>query len=472
MAKKYPLFINGRWALKKDTYRVINPFDDSTAGFLSKPGKKDIEEAVSSAEKGFFEIKRLHAYERCDILNKTAAIIESMAPKIAETISMEAGKAYKYSLIEVERAVNLFKFAAEEAKRIHGETVPLDILKGFENKIAFYTRVPVGVVAAITPFNFPLNLPAHKIAPAIATGNSVVFKPSVNGSITAYLLVKALTLAGLPVNSINLLYGDRDTGEKIVSDERIRMISFTGSPKAGKEIMKIGGLKKYTMELGSNSALIIDKTANIAGAARKAVIGAFYNSGQVCVSLQRIYVHRDIEEAFTAEFIKETKKLKTGNPLDGRTDIGPLINPDSRERIIFWMEEALRGGAKIISGGDFNGNIMKPTVFSNISHKMKISCLEVFAPVVSIVNFSEIREAVGYVNDSMYGLQAGIYTNDIKNALYCVKNIDVGGVLINDIPTTRADHQPYGGVKESGIGREGIRYAMEEMTDLKFISFS
>ena len=250
------------------------------------------------------------------------------------------------------------------------------------------------------------------------------------------------------------------------------MVSFTGSPKVGREIMSKGGLKKYTMELGSNSALIVDKSANILESARKAVIGAFYNSGQVCISLQRIYVHKDIEREFLEHFIKETKKLKIGDPLDESTDIGPIISSESKQRITEWAEEAVKEGAKIELGGDFNGNIMNPTIFSGVTEKMKISCLEVFAPIVSTVPFKDMQDAVRMVNDSIYGLQAGIYTNDLKNALYFVKHIDTGGVLINDIPTARADHQPYGGVKESGIGREGVKYALEEMTELKFISFS
>ena len=472
MLKNYPLFINGQWLEKKETYEIINPFNGEVAALLSKPDKSDVEAAVVSAEKGFHRMKNLHTYERFDILEKTGDILKRDSKDIAHYISLEAGKAYKYSLIETQRVVNIFKYAAEEAKRIHGETVPMDIVKGFENRTSFYLRVPVGVIAAITPFNFPVNLPAHKIAPAIAAGNSVVFKPSINGSITAYFLVRALLEAGLPENAVNLLYGDKDTGEAIVASEKIRMISFTGSPKVGREIMSKGGLKKYAMELGSNSALVVDKSANILEASRKAVIGAFYNSGQVCISLQRIYAHKDIEKEFLEYFIKETKKLKIGDPLDESTDIGPIISSESKQRIIGWVKEAVKEGAKIELGGDFNGNLMNPTIFSGVADKMKISCLEVFAPVVSIIPFNDLTEAVRMVNDSIYGLQAGIYTNDLKNALYFVKHIDAGGVLINDIPTARADHQPYGGVKESGIGREGVKYAIEEMTELKFVSFS
>lgn len=471
MLKNYPLFINGEWVEKQETYDLINPFNNEVVGLLSKPDKIDIELAVSSAEKGFFKMKNLHTYERFEILERTGKILELNSKEIARFISLEVGKAFKYSLIETQRVVNIFKFAAEEAKRMHGETVPMDVARGFENKIAFYMRIPIGIIAAITPFNFPVNLPAHKIAPAIAAGNSIIFKPSINGSIAAHYLVGALIEAGLPKEAINLLHGDKDTGEAIIANEKIRMISFTGSPKAGREIMAKGGLKKYTMELGSNSALIVDKSANIIEAAKKAVIGSFYNSGQVCISLQRIYAHKDIEKDFTYHFIKEAKKLKIGNPMDENTDIGPVINLKAKQRIIQWVEEAVKEGAKVELGGDFNGNIMSPTVFSNVNPRMKISCLEVFAPIVSVVSFSEITEAVHFVNDSIYGLQAGVYTNDIKNALYCIKHIDVGGILINDIPTTRADHQPYGGVKESGFGREGIKYALEEMTDLKFISF-
>ena len=472
MEKKYPLFINGKWIEKDDFYEDINPYSGKIEALLSKPDKKDITLAIDSLQEGFIQMKNLHAYERAEILERTASNLEKNSKEIAHFITLEVGKAFKYSLVEANRVVNVFKFAAEEAKRLHGETIPMDAVKGYENKIAFYTRVPVGIIAAITPFNFPINLPAHKIAPAIAAGNAIVFKPSINGSITAYYLVKALIESGLPEKAICLLYGDKDTGESITTNEKIRMISFTGSPNAGREIMAKGGLKKYTMELGSNSALIIDKTANIIEAAKKSVIGSFYNSGQVCISLQRIYVHKDVEQSFTEHFVKETKKLKIGDPLDKDTDIGPIINRDAKERIISWRKEAVSDGAKIEIGGNFDGNILEPTIFSNVHQKMKISCLEAFAPIVSIVSFDDIKEAVDYVNDSIYGLQAGVYTNDMKNAMYCIKHIDAGGVLINDIPTTRADHQPYGGVKESGFGREGVKYAAEEMTELKFISFS
>ncbi len=472
MIKKYPLFINGKWIDKDDFYEDVNPFSGEIEAYLSKPDKNDIKFAIDSVEEGFEQIKNLHAFERADILERTALNLEKNSKEIAHFITVEVGKAHKYSLVEVNRVANVFKFAAEEAKRLHGETVPMDAIKGYENKIAFYMRVPVGVIAAITPFNFPINLPAHKIAPAIAAGNAIVFKPSVNGSVVAYYLVQALLESGLPEKAICLLYGDKDTGEAITSNDKIRMVSFTGSPKAGREIMAKGGLKKYTMELGSNSALIIDKDADIAEAAKKSVIGSFYNSGQVCISLQRIYVHKDAEQSFIKHFVEETKKLKVGDPLDKDTDIGPIISDESKERVYSWIKEAVADGAKIETGGSFTGSVLEPTIFSNVHQRMKISCLEVFAPIVSIVSFEDIKEAVDYVNDSIYGLQAGVYTNNMKNAMYCIKHIDAGGVLINDIPTTRADHQPYGGVKESGFGREGVKYAAEEMTELKFISFS
>jgi acyl-CoA reductase-like NAD-dependent aldehyde dehydrogenase len=386
---------------------------------------------------------------------------------------MEAGKAWKHSLLEVERSVQTFKFASEEAKDIFGHTVPLDASVGGEKRVGFFMRFPVGVVGAISPFNFPLNLVSHKVAPAIAAGCSVILKPASLTPLTSIKLGEIMMEAGLPEGGLNIIFGSGGTvGDWLVTEERIQMITFTGSPPVGRKIKEKSGLKKLTLELGSNSAVIIDQDADLDLAVERSVMGSFAYAGQICISVQRIYVHKKIYEKFKRDFLDKTSKLKLGDPLDKETDVGPMITEDEAKRTESWVNEAVKDGAKILIGGKREGSFYYPTVLENVKPEMKVVALEVFAPVVSLVPFEDFSEAVKMVDDSMYGLQAGVFTENIENAFQAIKGIKVGGIMVNDVPTYRADNMPYGGVKESGIGREGLKYAIEEMTDIKMVCFN
>ncbi len=374
---------------------------------------------------------------------------------------------------EVARATETFQFAAEEAKRIHGETVPMDASHGGEKRMGFYIRTPVGVIAAISPFNFPLNLVAHKVAPALAAGNTVVLKPATSTPLTAIRLAEILVEAGLPAGALNLVFGGGGTvGDWLVTDKRIGKITFTGSPPVGAQIMARAGLKKVTLELGNNSGTLIEEDADIDKAVPRCVVSAFANSGQVCISLQRLYIHEAIAEEFISKFLDATANLKLGNPLEKDCDVGPMIDDKEAERAEQWIEEAVASGAKLLIGGKRRGRVLEPTVLTNVHPEMKVMCQEVFAPVVSLVTHRDFDEALEMMADSEYGLQAGIYTNDIQKAFQAIKRIDVGGIMVNDTSIFRVDQMPYGGNKMSGIGREGLRFAIEEMTNIRMVCFN
>ena len=473
MSKKYKMLINGKWLTSSDTIEVKNKFNKKVIGTIPKASKDDVNQAIKSAQDGFKVMSNMPAHQKSAVLEKTSALIDQHKEEIAGIIAMEAGKAWKYALGEVNRAVQTFKFASEEAKNIHGETVPMDAGVGGENKIGFFMRFPIGIVGAISPFNFPLNLVAHKVAPAIAAGNSVVLKPATTTPLTALRMGELLMEAGLPDGALNIIMGGGSTvGDWLVTDPRIAMVTFTGSPPVGKYIMSRGGLKKYTMELGANSAVILCDDADIDKAIPRCIIGSYANSGQVCISLQRIYIHKRVEQEFTEKFITAAKLLVVGDPVNKDCDVGPMIDIREAERVEMWIKEAVTDGAKIQIGGTRNGAMVQPTVLTNVKPEMKVVKDEIFGPVVSIIPFEDIDDVVHQVDDSKYGLQAGIYTSDISKAFKAVKEINVGGVIINDVPTYRVDHMPYGGNKESGIGREGLKYAVEEMTNIKMVCFN
>jgi acyl-CoA reductase-like NAD-dependent aldehyde dehydrogenase len=339
--------------------------------------------------------------------------------------------------------------------------------------MGFYLRVPVGVVVAISPFNFPLNLVAHKVAPALAVGNTVVLKPATTTPLTSVILGEILVEAGLPAGALNIIFGDgRTVGDQLVTDPRPAKVTFTGSPPVGRHIMSRAGLKKVTLELGNSSPTIIDHDADLTVAVPKCVVGSFYNSGQVCLSVQRIYVQRSIEKEFTERFVSATAALKVGDPLDEECDVGPMIDESEAIRAEAWIQEAVGEGARVLAGGKREGALLHPTVLASVTQAMKVVCSEVFAPVVSIMPFDDFDEALHQANDTAYGLQAGVFCRDVQKAWRAIKRLDFGGVIINDVPTFRADHMPYGGVKESGIGREGVRHAIEEMTHIKMVAFN
>ena len=429
-------FIGGEWRKGGKPFPVINPYNGETIAEVADATPEDIDDITSSSVRGASLMGGLPAHKRYDILQKTSLLIEERGEEMAQTITAESGKGIKDSRGEVSRAVQTFRFAAEEAKRIEGKTVPMDAVAGSEDRIAFYQPFPVGVVLAITPFNFPLNLVAHKVAPAIAAGNSVILKPSPKTPLTAIKLTEILLEAGLPPEGINLLNSSgNDIGEALIAHTKVNMISFTGSLPVGLKIKAASGMKRVALELGSNSASIVEPDSDIDLAVSRCVAGAFAYAGQVCISLQRIYLNDKIYDKFLSKFLKLVKKVKVGDPADPSTDYGPLISDREKNRCINWLEEAVEGGAVIEYGGLSADGAILPTVLSGVNREMKVVCGEVFAPVVSLIRYTDFYDALEMVNDSEYGLQAGVFTRDIGQALAAFKRLKVGGVIINDIPT-------------------------------------
>lgn len=464
------LFINGDWVEAAEYTELCSPYSSEVIAEIPKANVEEVEAALVAADAARKTMANMPLYKRAMILEKLASLLEARADEAAELIALEAAKPISTAKAEVQRTIQTYKFAAEEAKRIHGETIPVDAAPGGDGRIAYTVREPLGIVAAITPFNFPMNLVAHKVGPAIASGNTVVLKPASQTPLTSYFIGELLVEAGLPKGALNIVTGAGSLiGNKLVTDNRVKKISFTGSPAVGIGIRNQAGLKKVTLELGSNAAVIIDENVNIDKLIPRVVSGAFAFQGQVCISVQRIYVHEKMYDLFVDKFVAATKELKLGDPLDPTTDVSALISPQDVKRTLNWIEEAKGQGAIVATGGESEGNILQPTVLLNVKPEQKVSCQEVFAPIVSIMKFTSIQEAFNQVNDSKYGLQAGIYTDNIHVALQATQKLHVGGVIINDIPTFRLDHLPYGGVKESGMGREGLKYAIEEMTEMKLV---
>lgn len=468
MQKK--LFIHGEWIEGKEYSELRSPYTEEIIAEIPIATTEDVEQAIIAAEQAKNVMAKMPAFERANILEQLARKLEERGDEAAKIIALESAKPYTTAKAEVDRTVETYKFAAEEAKRIHGETIPLDAARGGVNRLGYTVREPIGIIGAITPFNFPMNLVAHKVGPAIAAGNTIVLKPASQTPLSAFFIAELLEEAGLPKGALNVVTGaGRVVGDKLVTDPRVSMITFTGSPSVGIGIRNKAGLKRVTLELGSNAAVIIDKKVDIDQIISRCVTGAFSNQGQVCISLQRIYVHEDIYDSFVQSFIEVTKQLILGDPLHPETDVSALISPHDVKRTLLWINEAKQSGATIATGGKAEGNIVYPTVILNPDPQLKVSCQEVFAPIVVINKVKSVDEAIALVNDSNYGLQAGIYTNDVHTALDAAEKLHVGGVLINDIPTFRVDHMPYGGVKESGTGREGLKYAVEEMTEMKLV---
>jgi acyl-CoA reductase-like NAD-dependent aldehyde dehydrogenase len=459
--------------------QVRNPYDETVVGEVPVASEAVVDAAIASAESGAEEMRRLPAHARAEILSRAARLLSEQAAEFTDTIIREAGKPRKYAAVEVSRAIETVQFAAEEAKRIHGETVPMDAARGSEKRRGFFIRQPLGVIAAITPFNFPLNLIVHKVAPALAAGNAVVLKPATKTPLTALKLGALLLEAGLPPKALNTVVGPGNTvGSALVRDSRIRMITFTGSPAVGEAIKRESGLKRVTLELGSNSGAIIDETANIDIALARCLVGGFAYSGQVCIHTQRLYLHQSIAEQFTARFTDAAEKLVCGDPALMETDIGPMIDRAALSRGLALVEEARNAGAEVLCGGTAQGTTMLPTVLGNVKPDLPVVCEEAFAPVVTIETFRDSDEAIAKFNAGSslgtydYGLACGVFTHDLARAFKAAEELAVGNVYVNDSATFRADQQPYGGVKDSGFGREGPRFAIEEMTDIKMVSFN
>jgi len=449
---------------------VIDKFSSERIGEVPVASERDVDAAVRDAERAFSTWSETPAHARSRVLRRAAELIDVRRDALATTIAREAGKAWKHATGEVARSIETFTFAAEEAKRLHGETVPMDASASGEGRLGFYLRMPMGVVAAITPFNFPLNLVAHKVAPALGVGNTLVLKPAEETPLTAVALADILAEAGLPDGVLRVVHGDGPTtGEALVRHPVPAKISFTGSPPVGRLITSLAGLKRVTLELGNNSGTIVEPDADFEAAIPRTVMSAFANAGQVCLSLQRLYVHEAIADPFLREFVRQTEALKVGNPLDRDCDVGPLISDEAADRAERWIHEAVAEGAHVVTGGRREGRLVWPTVLTDTRPDMRVMCQEAFAPLVSIVFYRDFDEALRLVGDSPYGLQAGVYTRDLRKALSAVRRLDVGGIMVNDTSIFRVDHMPYGGNRMSGIGREGVRYAMEEMTNIRMV---
>ncbi|MGA1863012.1 aldehyde dehydrogenase family protein [Deferribacter thermophilus] len=469
----YKLFWDGKWQETEKIIDVINPYDNKPFAKIYEASIDDVNKAIDTAYNAKEKIASLTAKERGDILDKIADLIADRFDEFAKTISLESGKAIKFARGEVARAIETFKFSADEARRLSGEVVPLDAAASGKNRFGYYKRYPVGVVGAITPFNFPLNLVAHKVGPAIAAGCPIVLKPATATPITSVKLVEVILEAGFPAEGINLVVGSGSTvGNAIVTSEKVAKITFTGSPEVGLQIKAKSGIKRVTLELGNNGPVIINKDADIAKALPTCVVGAFANSGQVCISVQRIYIHEDRYDEFKELYVKSVAEMGVGDPLNDNVVVGPMIDLKEAERVEQWVNEAVSQGAKILIGGKREGSIYYPTVLENCTSDMKVVKDEVFAPVVSLFKFKDLDDAIKQVNDTKYGLQVGVFTENIKTAFYLIDRLEFGGVMVNDVPTFRVDNMPYGGVKFSGLGREGVKYAVDEMTEIRMVMFN
>jgi len=464
--------VGGRTVLTGDAIEVRSPFDGSLVAVVHRAGAAEVEAAIAGAVEAFEETRKLPSWRRAEILERISAALLERRDELAHTIALEAGKPIKVARIEVERASFTFKVAAEETKRIYGEIVPLVWVPGTAGRTAHVRRVPVGSIAGITPFNFPMNLVVHKVAPALAAGNPIVVRPASQTPVSALRLGGIVLEAGWPTGGIAVVPSSTDVAGPLVEDDRIRLLTFTGSPAVGWGLRARAGRKRVTLELGGNAGVIVNADADVAFAAERVAWGGFVYSGQTCISVQRVLVHADVHDAFLEAFLPRVAALKAGDPLEEETDIGPVIDEGASARVAEWVDEALDGGATALAGASHEGSLWAPTVLTGVDETMRVSCQEAFAPLVVVSRFENVDEAIAAVDRSEFGLQAGIFTRDWPTIRRAFDEIEVGGLVVNDVPTFRIDHMPYGGVKQSGSGREGIRYAIEEMTELKLLALN
>jgi acyl-CoA reductase-like NAD-dependent aldehyde dehydrogenase len=468
--KPHPIFLAGRWVESDDPLVVTNPANpDQPAGATFNASEAQYEEAVEAAVAAFEVTRVLPAYERGAILRNISAGIKARREELGRTIALEAGKPIRDSLVEVDRAVLTFRLGAEEAERMVGETIPLDLMPASKGRIGITRRFPIGPIAGISPFNFPLNLAAHKLAPAIASGNPIVLKPPSKDPLSMLTVAEIVEEAGAPAGSVSILPMTRELGDRMVADDRFKLLTFTGSPSVGWRMKERAGKKKVVLELGGNAGVIIDKTADLDWAVRRCLVGAFTYAGQVCISVQRMFIHEAVWDAFLERFVAGAKAIRSGDPLDPETELGPMVDGAAASRTQRWVDEAVALGGKLLLGGKADGTFFPPTVLTDVPATAQVCSNEAFAPLVVAFPFSDFGAAVAGVNDSMFGLQTGLFTNDLGNAWRGFGELEVGGVIVNDVPTYRIDHMPYGGVKDSGLGREGLRWAIEDMTEIRIM---
>lgn len=467
---RYQLWIDGERHEGQGVQMVRNPYSGEVCSEYSLAGEEEVEAAVASALRAAGEMRALPSYRRAEILQAMRAGLQARYEEFARTIAIEAGKPIRDARVEVDRALNVLTLSAEEAKRIHGETMPLDLMPGSEGRFALTHRFPIGAIVGITPYNFPLNLGMHKVAPALASGNSILWKPSLLTPGVAFLFAEVASESGLPPGALNVITPPDSLAEKIVTDPRIRMLSFTGSAQVGWMLRAKAGSKKVALELGGDAAVLVGEDADLDYAVQRCVVGGFSYAGQVCISVQRILIEETVYDAFLQRLLGVVRALSVGDPLDEETQMGPMVSEKEAARVESWIAEAVANGAQTLTGGTRQGLLFAPTVLAKVPKSVHLSCREAFGPVVMVEPFQTWREAIAEVNRSRYGLQCGVFTGSLERAFEAFHALEVGGLQVNDVPTYRMDSMPYGGVKESGLGREGVRYAIEEMTEIRLMA--
>jgi acyl-CoA reductase-like NAD-dependent aldehyde dehydrogenase len=464
--------LDGQWRNEGERIEVLSPGTRQRVGVTYCATSSDAEAAIRAATRSFEITRRMGGYERQRVLRAISSGIEKNSEELARLVALEAGKPIKTARVEVDRAVFTFSVAAEETVRVGGEYLPLDWQALTAGRWGIVRRFPLGPIAAITPFNFPINLVAHKVAPAIAAGCTIVLKPAPQTPLTALRLAQIIEQAGWPAGALNVLPLSNDDTGILVSDDRLKLLSFTGSTAVGWALKKKSGKKRVVLELGGNAGVVICADANLEYAADRCVIGGYGYAGQSCISVQRILVEESAYDKFLSALVARVQKLKVGNVLEESTDVGPLISEEAARRVIEWIEEAVRDGAKIVCGGHRNGAMVTPTVLTKTKPDMRVNCMEIFGPVVTVEKFSDYEESLNTLNRSEFGLQAGVFTRDFKRITRAFETLEVGGLMIGEVPTFRIDHMPYGGAKDSGLGREGLRYAIEEMTEPRLLAIN
>ncbi|MBX3049119.1 MAG: aldehyde dehydrogenase family protein [Anaerolineales bacterium] len=469
---EFGVLLDGKWLKTGDAIGVHSPYDDALVAVVHRAGPEQIEQAIQVATAAFQTTRKMPVWKRAEVLTKVSQGIAARREELARTIALEAGKPIRTARLEVDRATFTFQVAAEESKRIYGEIVPLDWLPGAENRVAHVMHVPLGPIAGIAPFNFPLNLVAHKVAPAMAAGNPIILRPASATPLSALKLGEIILEAGWPEGGYAVVPSATKDAAPLVEDPRIKLLTFTGSPAVGWALKAKAGMKRVTLELGGNAGVIVHDDADIDYAAERVAWGGFSYAGQSCISVQRVYIAQKVYEDFAEALVPRVKALVVGDPLDEKTDVGPMIDVGAAERLDNWVGEAKTGGGQVLAGGSRKGTLFQPTVLSSIDESMSVSCQEAFGPILGLYQYTDVHQAIRAVDSSEFGLQAGIFTQNMGIIHAAFEEIEVGGLMVNDVSTFRMDHMPYGGVKQSGLGREGLRYAMEEMSELKLLTFN
>jgi len=463
------LLIGGEWRTSDEVLEIKFPYDGSTVGAVYMAAEQDMEDAILRGQKGFEATRKLPTHKRAEILRNLHDLMKANFDKLVELMILEGGKNHKTAVGEMSRALQTIMISSEEAKRIGGEVFSIDWTPAGENRQGFTKRMPIGIVLGITPFNYPINLACHKIGPAIAAGNALILKPAEKTPLSSVLLCQLILEAGYPPEALSMVNAWGTKTEMMVTDPRIAMLSFTGSAAVGWMLKAKAGRKRVALELGGNAGVIVHKDADLKLAVAQSAAGGFANAGQNCISVQRMFVHHDVYEDFTDQFVSAVKAMQVGDPRDPNTDIGPLITERDAQRAESWVNEAVSQGAALVYGKERQGAMFYPTILTQTTPDMKVSCEEVFAPVVTLVPYTEWDDAIALINSSDYGLQAGLFTRDMNLIMKAWEQIDVGGLQVNSASTFRVDHMPYGGIKGSGFGREGVKYTIDEMTEIRLM---